>query len=208
VLDLWFEKVVKRDSIGEAHMVRYADDFVCTFQSKDDAEKFLKNLKERLNKFSLEIAVEKTKMLEFGRFAEENRNKRDDDKPDKFDFLGFTHICGKTREGKFTVKRITSKKKMKVKRAVLTEWLRKNMHKPVGQTIEKLNTKLVGHFRYYGITGNSKQINKFRYEAVKRLFWTLNRRNQMRSYSWEDFKSRILAKMPIKPARIYVNMYS
>ena len=126
----------------------------------------------------------------------------------KFDFLGFTHICGKTSKGEFTVKRRTSKKKLKVKRAAMSEWLKKNMHKPVHEIIKKLNIKLEGHFRYYGITGNTQCINKFRYEVIKRLFWTLNRRSQMRSYTWEDFKSRILVKMPIKPAKIYVGMYS
>lgn len=208
VLDLWFEKVIKKESQGDARVVRYADDFVCTFQNKSEAEKFLNRLKERLSKFGLEIAQEKTKILEFGRFAESNRKERDEGKPEKFDFLGFTHICGKTNKGEFKVKRITSKKKLKVKRAVMTEWLKKNMHKPVNQIIKKLNTKLVGHFRYYGITGNTRHINKFRYEVIKRLFWTLNRRSQMHSYTWDEFKDKILAKMPIKQAKIYVNMYS
>lgn len=208
VLDLWFEKIIKKDSKGDARMVRYADDFICTFQNKYEAEEFLRKLKERLSKFGLEIAEEKTKILEFGRFAESNRKERGEGKPEQFDFLGFTHICGKRNKGEFTVKRLTSKKKLKVKRAVMRDWFKKNMHKPVDQIIKKLNSKLIGHYRYYGITGNSKQINKFRYEAIKRLFWTLNRRSQMRSYTWGDFERKILDKMPIKPAKIYVKMYS
>jgi RNA-directed DNA polymerase len=208
VLDLWFEKVIKRDSKGDAYMVRYADDFLCTFQNGDEAEKFLKSLKERLGKFGLEIAEEKTKILEFGRFAESNRKERGEGKPEKFDFLGFTHICGRTRKGEFTVKRITSKKKLRVKRAVMREWFKENMHKPLNQIIKKLNTKLAGHFRYYGITGNFRHINKFRHEVIRRLFWTINRRSQMRSYTWEEFKTRILVKIPIKPAKIYADMNS
>jgi len=207
VLDLWFEKKIKKDSNGDAHMVRYADDFVCTFQIKKEAEEFLRNLRERLNKFGLEIAEEKTKILEFGRFAESNRKERGEGKPEKFDFLGFTHICGKTYKGNFRVERITSKKKLKVKRAVMRDWFKKEMHKPVDQIIKALNSKLVGHYRYYGISGNSQQINKFRYEAIRRLFWTLNRRSQKHSYTWDDYKIKILARMPIKPTKIYVNMY-
>jgi len=186
----------------------WATYLMCTFQNKNEAEKFLNSLRERLSKFGLEIAEEKTKIIEFGRFAEGNRKERGEGKPEKFDFLGFTHICGKTREGKFIVKRITSKKKLKVKRTVMRKWLKQNMHEPVGQIIKKLNIKLVGHFRYYGISGNFNQINKFRYEVIGRLFWILNRRSQMRSYTWEDFNNKILAKMPIKPAKIYVNLYS
>lgn len=101
VLDLWFERIIKRRCRGEANIVRYADDFVCCFQNKDEAEKFLEVLKDRLKKFGLEIAEDKTKIIEFGRFAEENRRKRGEGKPEKFDFLGFTHICSKTRSGKF-----------------------------------------------------------------------------------------------------------
>lgn len=206
VLDLWFKKVIKRKSQGEAHMVRYADDFVCTFQNKYEAEKFLVELRVRLKKFGLEVAEEKTKILEFGRFAESNRKERGEGKPDKFDFLGFTHICGKTRKGDFTVKKTTSKKKLKVKKAVMREWLKENMHKPVKLIIKKLNIKLAGHFRYYGVTGNFRHINQFRHEAIRCLYWTLNRRSQMRSYTWEEFKERILDKMPIKPAKIYVSI--
>ena len=208
VFDLWFENEIKKTCRGEAHSVRFADDIVCTFQNKYEAERFLISLRKRLLEFGLEIAEEKTKILEFGRFAESNRKESGAGRPEKFDFLGFTHICGKTRKGYFTVKRITSRKKLKTKRAVMKEWLKMNMHKPVDQIIKKLNIKLDGHFRYYGITGNNRQISKFRYEVIGQLFKTLNRRSQIRSYSWEDFKVKILAKMPIKPEKIHVNVYS
>jgi group II intron reverse transcriptase/maturase len=208
VLDLWFEKVVKKESTGDASMIRYADDFVCCFQHKHEAEKFLSSLKERLKKFGLEVAEEKTKIIEFGRFAREDRQKRGEGPPNKFDFLGFTHICARTQNGSFTVKKITSKKKAKAKKSEISEWLRKNMHQPVKTLIDEINSKLSGHYRYYGITGNYVQLNKFRHYIIKRLFWTLNRRSQRRSYTWEDFNDRILRKMPVKAPKIFVKMYS
>ncbi len=208
VLDLWFEKIVKRVCVGDASMIRYADDFVCSFQHQHEAEKFLTSLKERLKKFGLEIAEEKTKVIEFGRFARKDREKRGEGPPDKFDFLGFTHICAKTQNGSFTVKRITSKKKDKAKKAEISEWLRKNMHKPVKTLIDEINIKLNGYYRYYGVTGNYIHLNKFRYYIIRRLFWTLNRRSQRRSYTWEEFNDRILKNLPIKTPKIFVYMYS
>lgn len=207
VLDLWFEKVVKHKSQGECSIVRFADDFVCCFQNKNGAENFVADLKERLGKFGLEIAEEKTKIIEFGRFAEDNRKRNGEGKPEKFDFLGFTHGCGKSSNGKFIVVRKTSQKKLKAKIVAVREWLWKNMHKPVKEIIDKLNQKLVGHYRYYGVNGNSKPMSKFRYYVIQRLRWTLNRRSQKRKYSWDEFTKRILEKMPIKVPKIYVNVY-
>ncbi len=208
VLDLWFEKAVKKRTRGDASMIRYADDLVCCFQYKREAEEFLAALKERLKKFGLEIAEEKTKIIEFGRFAREDRKKRREGPPDNFDFLGFTHICAKSRNGNFIVKRITSKKKLKVKKAEISVWMRKNMHEPVKTLIDGINIKLNGHYRYYGITGNYTHMSKFRYYIIRRLFWTLNRRSQRRSYTWEEFNERILRKLPIKTPKIFVNVYS
>lgn len=180
-LDLWFEKVIKKRCRGEAQIVRYADDFVCCFESKYEAEEFYKVLIERLKKFGLEIEQSKTKIIEFGRFAERDRKKLGKEKPETFDFLGFTHMCGKTKTGKFTVIRITSKKKLKVKKQNVKSWLKENMHMKIKPFIEKLNQKLVGHYRYYGVSGNYTQLRKFREYIIELLYKVLNRRSQKRA---------------------------
>ena len=206
-LDLWFEKIIKKRCSGEAHIMRYADDFVCCFQNKYEAEAFYKDLIERLKKFGLEIEESKTKIIEFGRFAETNRKKNGDSKPETFEFLGFTHICGKTLKGKFAVQRITSKKKLKAKKQAVKSWLKENMHIKIKMLIEKLNQKLVGHYRYYGVTGNSVHMGKFRYYVVEQIYKIINRRSQRNKYSWDEFKRRILDKFPVKYPKIYVRMY-
>lgn len=140
VLDLWFTIKVKRECRGEAYIVRYADDFVCFFQYKSDAEAFYVKLIDRLGKFNLEIAEDKTKIIEFGRFANEERNKRGESKAETFDFLGFTHYCSKSKLGRFRVKRKTSRKKFNAKLKVFAKWLHNNMHTEVGKLIKHLRT--------------------------------------------------------------------
>ena len=115
VLDDWFEKVVEKETRGYAGMVRYADDSVACFENKEEAEKYLRSVKKRLAKFGLEVSEEKTKIIEFGRYAQRNRKRRGENKPETFDFLGFTHYCSKSIKGKFRVKRKTSKKKFRAK---------------------------------------------------------------------------------------------
>jgi hypothetical protein len=146
-------------------------------------------------------------IIEFGRFAEDSRKDRGEGKPESFDFLGFTHICGKTAKGKFKIKRITSRKKLKSKKQNVKKWLAENMHINVKLLIDRLNQKLVGHYRYYGVSENSLHINKFRDYVIRQLFKTLNRRGQKHKYSWDKYKSRILAKFPVKHPKIYVNLY-
>jgi len=206
VLDLWFDVAVRKGSRGEAYLVRYADDFVACFQYKEDANNFYKALKERLKKFGLELSESKTRIIEFGRFAEDNRDKRGEGRTETFDFLGFTHYCSKSVNGKYRVKRKTSRKKLKVKLKTAKIWLRKNMHMPVVHLIGKLNTKLIGHYRYYGITDNIKMLSNFRYEVIKMMFKVLNRRSQRKSYNQEKFKE-LLEKYPIRRPKIYVNIY-
>ncbi|MGN1156287.1 MAG: group II intron reverse transcriptase/maturase, partial [Agathobacter sp.] len=126
VLDLWFEKVVRKQCEGQAYMVRYADDFVCCFQHKREAIQFYESLKLRLKKFNLEIAEDKTKVIPFGRFAENNAKRTGNGKPATFDFLGFTHYCGKSKQGKFRVKRKSSRKKVQGKLKESKEWLKSN----------------------------------------------------------------------------------
>ena len=206
VVDLWFEKIIKKNYKGEAHIIRFADDFVCCFQYKNEAKRFYSELVERLRKFSLEIEISKTKIMEFGRFAEISRKERGEGRPSTFDFLGFTHICGKTRKGYFTVLRLTSKKKLKVKRQTAKIWLKENMHLDVKVLVGKLNTKLIGHYRYYGINGNFSKLTDFRAYVIKQLYRTLNRRSQKNKYSYEEFVDKILSKFPISVPKIYVEI--
>lgn len=187
VLDLWFAVKIKRECRGEAYLIRYCDDFVCFFQYQDEAEAFYGKLIERLRKFNLEIAEEKTKIMEFGRFAEERRHKRGEGKPETFDFLGFTHYCSKSKNGKFRVKRKTSRKKFKAKLKHFAEWLYQNMHTEIGELIKKINVKLVGYYRYYGVTDNTNRIHAFGYYIRRKLFEILNRRSQKKSLTWEGF---------------------
>lgn len=205
-LDLWFEKVVKKGSIGEAYMVRFADDFVCCFQYRDDAERFYAALVERLAKFKLEIAGEKSKIIEFGRFAETNLDKRGQ-KPDKFDFLGFAHYCGKSKKGKFRVKRVTSKKKMKAKLMKIKQWMRENITKPVAELIKELNVKLNGHYNYFGITDNAPGIQKYAYAVRRSLFRHLNRRRQGKPCDFLKFQ-KLMKKFPLAPPKIRVSIYA
>jgi RNA-directed DNA polymerase len=206
VLDLWFTVKVTRECRGEAYLIRYADDYICFFQYKDEAEAFYGKMIERLRKFNLEIAEDKTKIIEFGRFAKERGAKRGSSKPETFDFLGFTHYCSQSKNGNFRVKRITSRKKFRTKVKECTTWLWQNMHTPIGELIKMLNQKLVGHFRYYGITDNSRKINAFRYIIRRKLRNVLNRRSQKKSFTWDKF-AKLEKRFPLAKPMIYVNIY-
>jgi RNA-directed DNA polymerase len=205
-LDLWFEVVVKKACRGDASMVRYADDFVCCFQYKDDAERFYEALIKRLAKFHLQIAEEKTKILEFGRFAEENRKRKGQGKPLTFDFLGFTHYYSKSSKGKFRVKRKTSGKKFKLKVKAFKEWLKAERHQDVGKLMKTIRAKLTGHYRYYGITDNSRAMFLYKFQISKTLLKWLNRRSQRRSFTSEKF-NLFLQRNPLPEPKIYVNIY-
>ena len=198
VLDMWFEVRVKKTSRGMAEMVRYADDFVCCFQYEEDARNFYEALKERLAKFGLEISEEKSKIIKFGRFAGNDAGN--------FDFLGFTFVGGKSRNGKFIVKPHTSKKKLKAKRANVKKWLRQNMHTPTGELIKKLNVKLRGHYNYYGVSHNFKKMNGFYKYTERILFKVLNRRGGKKKMNWEKF-SKILEYNPILLPKITIPLW-
>ncbi len=206
VLDLWFEKVVKRRCQGEAYLVRYADDFVCCFQNKSDAEWFYANLRERLNKFSLEVAEEKTRIIAFGRFADKESKKQGKKKPGTFDFLGFTHYCSRSEKGWFRVKRKTSRKKYRSSLLKCKTWLRKHLTSPTNYVIEMLQIKLRGYYRYYGMTDNTMALGNF-YDKVRRmLFKWFNRRSQRKSMNWDKY-IRFLNRYPLPRAKIYVSIY-
>jgi hypothetical protein len=151
VFDLWTQQWREVQARGDVIVVRFADDFVVGFQYRDEAKRFLAELRERLGKFGLELHPEKTRLIEFGRFATRNRQKRGEGKPETFNFLGFTHICGKTRAGRFTVLRQTMRKKWQAKLKEVSVELRRRMHDPVPEQGAYLRSVVTGHARYYGV---------------------------------------------------------
>jgi group II intron reverse transcriptase/maturase len=185
VLDLWAERWRRRNARGDMIIVRYGDDFLVGTEYRDDAERFWAELRERLEKFNLELHPEKTRLIEFGRFAAERRQRRGQGKPETFDFLGFTHICSKTRRGKFTVRRKTIAKRLRKKLQEVKETLRQRMHWPIPQQGAWLRSVLLGHYRYYGVPRNGSLLTVLR-ETVRR-YWcrTLRRRSQRQRLTWQ-----------------------
>ncbi len=169
--DLWVDVWRKKCAQGDVIVVRYADDIVLGFQHRAEADRFLEDLRERLGKFGLELHPDKTRRIEFGRFAEQNRKRRGEGKPETFDFLGFTHISGKNRNGYFTVKRKTIGKRMRAKLQEIKQQLRKRMHDPVPQTGEWLKSVVQGYFNYHAVPGNLDSLGVFR-DRVTRLWRT------------------------------------
>ena len=194
-VDMWFVETVGKRSKGRAEMVRYADDMVFCFENEGDAKDFHGALRERLRKFNLELSEEKSKTIRFGRNAGSESGK--------FDFLGFTHIAGKSRKGTFCVKRTTSQKKLKSKRRIVKMWLRENMHMPVKRLIMKLNRKLQGHYNYYGIIGNYAAMHGFREYVLDRLKATLNRRGASKKLTEEAFRKLIAANPVVMPRIVH-----
>lgn len=206
VLAWWFEEKIKPDAKGFCDLVIYADDFVICFQYKDEAERFYERLKRRMGNFGLNLEEEKSRLIEFGRFASENRKKRGQGKPDTFNFLGFTHYCSKSRNGKFRVKRKTSRKKFNKKCMEIRQRIKEMRTKPIKDIVFKLNQILIGYYHYYGITDNIESLSDFRYEVEKSLFKWLNRRSQKKSYSWVQF-NQMMKEYPLVPPKIYVSIY-
>ena len=184
-LDLWVQRWRKRKARGEVIIVRYADDFIVGFQHKDDAERFHAELRERLAKFSLTLHPDKTRLIEFGRFADTNRRGRGGGKPETFNFLGFTHICGKTRRGTFCVLRRTLAKKMRAKLRELALELRKRMHWPVREVGRWLQQVVQGHYQYYGVPRNVRRLAAFRAHVLWMWRRMLRRRgDKKRRITW------------------------
>lgn len=203
VLDLWFDKRVKRSLRGEARLFRYADDVVFCFEHEEDARRVAELLRERLLKFGLRLNDTKTKLIRFGRGAE----GPDGGKPESFNFLGFTHVCGKTRKGKFTVKRrtIASRNHQAMRR--VTEWCRKNRHLPVAEQQARLNRGLRGHYNYYGITGNSHCLQLFYDHVVATWRKWLERRGRRGSMPWYRFRE-LLERLPLVRPFIAHSVYA
>lgn len=204
VIALWFEKKIKTNFKGECYATIYADDTVFCFQYKNEAELFVNRLlPKRLEKFNLELAIEKTKLILFGKFAKE-RSKNG--KVDTFDFLGFTHYCGKSKKGYFRVKRKTAKKKFNAKVKEMKIWIKDHRYLKTTEMIKQINIKLRGHYQYYGITDNGYCIKLYE-RCVNKLLWKwLNRRSERKSYTNEEFKS-LMKQNPLITPRIYVNIY-
>ena len=192
VFDLWTQRWRKKQARGQVIVVRYADDFVLGFEHRHEAEQFLVDLKQRFSRFGLELHPEKTRLIEFGRFAASNRDRRGQGKPETFDFLGFTHSCGKTRKtGSFVVLRRTMRKRMAAKLHEVKAELRRRRHTTIGEQAEYLRAVVHGHMRYYGVPRNYPALNAFRW-ALGRLWWrSLGRRSQRGRIPWQRM-TRIL----------------
>jgi RNA-directed DNA polymerase len=187
VLDLWFQRRVRRRCRGEAYLFRFAEDFLAGFQYQTDAEAFLARLGERLEGFHLELAEEKTRCLEFGRYARAKAYQKGG-KPKGFDFLGMTFFCGKTRHGVFKVKRKTSRKKLRQSLARLTEWIRRFRNLlPTGELLRQAKERIQGHLNYYAITDNAESCQLYLHLTRRVLFKWRNRRSQRKSYTWDGF---------------------
>ena len=185
VFDLWAHSWRKRRAHGDVVIVRYADDFVVGFERREEAEQFLADLKERFLMFGLELHPDKTRLIEFGRFAAERREGRGDGKPDTFDFLGFTHACGKTRRGKFALKRKTSRKRLLRKLQSLKVELRRRINYSVSEVGTWLRSVICGHFRYYGVPGNIAALAAFRHWVERLWLRTLRRRSHKARMPWD-----------------------
>ncbi len=206
VLDEWFETTVKDHVQGFCELVRYADDFVCIVQSAKEAERIEQVLKKRFKKYNLEIHPTKSRKLSFGKFERENARKQNR-KPNTFDFLGFTHYCDTSRKGNFKLGRKTSRKKLVAKCKVMKDWLRKIRNKVKTKNWWKtLEAKLRGHYQYYGVSENYAGIAKFYKQTLRMVHKWLNRRSQKRKMNWEKFL-KYLEHYPLPTPKIVHKFY-
>ncbi|MCZ2099655.1 MAG: group II intron reverse transcriptase/maturase [Anaerolineae bacterium] len=194
--DLWVKQWRGRHARGDVIIVRYADDWVAGFQYREDAERFQLAVAERLGRFGLRLHPEKTRLIEFGRFARDDRRRRGQGKPQTFDFLGFTHCCGKTRQGKFVVLRLTSAKRLRSKLKALKHELRRRMHLPVAAQGQHLRAVVTGHGRYFGVPFNSARLRTFRLKVARLWHRTLCRRSQRRRMPWRRMACLVQRWLP------------
>ncbi|MEA3223417.1 MAG: group II intron reverse transcriptase/maturase [Thermodesulfobacteriota bacterium] len=207
ILDLWFEKVIKKELKGYARLVRYADDFVVCFQIGSEAKEFGRKLKQRLDKFGLEIAENKSRIIEFGRYVWQ-KAQREGGKVATFDFLGFTHYCDKSRKGKFKLGQKTSRLKYRQKMKGMNEWLKKTRNfVKLKEWWKVFRIKLIGHYRYYGISGNMRELRKFYIQTSKLAYKWINRRSQKKSYTYRQY-CRFKEYNPLPEPKIYHLTYT
>jgi RNA-directed DNA polymerase len=184
VLDLWAERWRRREATGDMIIVRYADDFIVGFQHKVDAQRFLDEMRKRLQEFALSLHPEKTRLIEFGRFAARDRKERGLGKPETFNFLGFTFICGKSRTGKFQLKRKTRRDRMRAKLRMVKEEMRRRMHQPIPVQGNWLHKVVKGYFNYHAVPTNFRALVAFRAAIAKRWLRTLIRRSDTANLNW------------------------
>ena len=196
VLDEWFAQEVKPRLRGRAYEVRYCDDFILCFQYREDAQRVLRVLHQRFARYGLELHPEKTRLIEFGRYAAANARRRGEGKPATFDFLGFTHIGARSRRGRFTIHVRTMRKRLRRGLKGISAWCERHRHKPVAEQWKALNARLRGHYQYYGRPTNYRSLWQF-YRSVRRIWkkW-LNRRTRGKTFTWKDFEA-LLARHPL-----------
>jgi RNA-directed DNA polymerase len=185
VFDLWADQWRRRNAHGDVILTRFADDYVAGFEHREDAERFLADLRDRFAQFGLALHPEKTRLIEFGRFAAENRARRGDRKPETFEFLGFTHMCAKTRSGRFKLKRVTSKKKVRAKLSSVKTEMRRRWHHSIPEQGRWLASVLAGHYRYYAVPDNIRALQAFRDAVIRLWLRALRRRSQRSRMTWE-----------------------
>jgi group II intron reverse transcriptase/maturase len=197
VLDRWVVEWRREFAKGDVIIVRYADDFVLGFQQREEAERFLEQLRERMAEYGLELHAEKTRLIEFGRYAADNRTRDGAGKPETFNFLGFTHICGTIhKSGKFTVKRKTVGKRMTAKLQTIAAELRRRRHDPIAQTGGWLTQVVRGYFNYHAVPGNLRRLYAFRRETARHWLFALRRRSQRSRWTWERFADLLDRYLP------------
>jgi RNA-directed DNA polymerase len=198
VFDLWAHQWRTRHAHGDVVITRFADDFVVGFEHHEDAERFWADLRDRLAKFGLELNAEKTRLIEFGRHAARDRKGRGLGKPETFQFLGFTHICAKTRKsGRFKLRRITDSKRMRVKLLAVKGELWRRMHLPVPEQGRWLARVLSGHYNYYAVPDNIEALSAFRYQIIRHWFRSLRRRSQKHRLSWTRMDRLAVQWLPL-----------
>lgn len=207
VLDLWFEKRFKPQSKGHVQLIRYSDDFVLCCESEHDAHAFLQQLAERFSQFGLSLSANKTKVIKFGRRRWQYW-KRGGEKPETFNFLGFTHYCATSRQGYFSMGHKTMKVNLRYKLKEIERWLRRIRNRlPLKQWWPMLQAKLTGHYSYFGISGNYRCLKQFYYRVRRMVFNAINRRSQRKSMTWEMF-GQYLQWNPLPMPRIYHSLYT
>jgi group II intron reverse transcriptase/maturase len=196
VFDRWADWWRRRYAHGEVIIVRFADDYIVGFEHREDAERFLRDLRERLAKFALELHPEKTRLIEFGRCAAQNRHERGAGRPETFAFLGFTHICAKTKRGRFKLKRITILKRMRAKLHEVNDELKRRRHLPVPEQGQWLGSVVRGHLAYYAVPDNTDAVRAFRDQAAKHWYRALRRRSQRTRLTWERMNRLVTRWLP------------
>jgi len=185
VFDLWADRWRRQHAHGDVIIVRFADDYIVGFEHERDAQQFLADLRDRIAKFCLELAPEKTRLIEFGRYAAQRRQARGLGRPETFDFLGFTHACAKNGIGRFMLKRATIAKRMQAKLREVKEELRRRRHLPIPEQGKWLASVVRGHLAYYAVPGNTDAIAAFRARAIWHWYRSLRRRSQRKRLNWE-----------------------